>query len=117
MAVSFESPEYTAEVTAPSDKPAHVAAFAVFTALLAIALQAKPPQPGARWALRPGAALAVAALLAGAVGVGDELRQATQPGRVASWADLMARRRDSSLRAKRGNPLVSLRAAHANQNI
>ena len=77
-------------LTAPWDKPAHVAAFAVFTALLAIALQAKPPQPGARWALRPGAALAVAALLAGAVGVGDELRQTTQPGRVASWGDLIA---------------------------
>ncbi len=77
-------------LTAPWDKLAHVAAFAVLTALLALALQATPPQPGARWALRPGAALAVAAVLAGAVGVADELRQATLPGSVASWGDLLA---------------------------
>ena len=64
--------------------------FAVLTALLALALQGKPPQPGARWALRPGAALAVAAVLAGAVGVADELHQATLPGRVAGLDDLLA---------------------------
>jgi hypothetical protein len=71
-------------------RAAHTTVFAVFMALLAIALQAKPPQPGARWALRPGAALAVAAFLAGAVGVGDELHQATLPGRVAGLDDLLA---------------------------
>ena len=69
---------------------AHATVFAVLTALLALALQGKPPQPGARWALRPGAALAVAAVLAGAVGVADELHQATLPGRVAGLDDLLA---------------------------
>ncbi|MBC7617686.1 MAG: VanZ family protein, partial [Candidatus Saccharibacteria bacterium] len=76
--------------TEPWDKLAHATVFAVLTALLAVALQGKPPQPGARWALRPGAALAVAALLAGAVGVADELHQATLPGRVAGLDDLLA---------------------------
>ena len=76
--------------TAPWDKLAHVVAFAVLAALMAMALQAKPPQPGACWALRPGAALAVAALLAGAVGVADELHQATLPGRLAGLDDLLA---------------------------
>ena len=71
--------------TEPWDKLAHATVFAVLTALLALALQGKPPQPGARWALRPAATLAVAALLAGAVGVADELHQATLPGRVAGW--------------------------------
>jgi VanZ family protein len=66
----------------PWDKLAHASAFAVLTALLALALQGEPPQPGARWALRPGAALAVA--------VADELHQATLPGRVAGLDDLMA---------------------------
>jgi hypothetical protein len=56
-------------LTEPWDKLAQATVFAVLTALLALALQGKPPQPGARWALRPGAALAVAAILAGAVGV------------------------------------------------
>ena len=76
--------------TEPWDKLAHATVFAVLTALLALALQGKPPQPGARWALRPGAALAVAAVLAGAVGVADELHQATLPGRVAGLDDLLA---------------------------
>ena len=76
--------------TEPWDKLAHATVFNVLTALLAVALQGKPPQPGARWALRPGAALAVAALLAGAVGVADELHQATLPGRVAGLDDLLA---------------------------
>ena len=76
--------------TEPWDKLAHATVFAVLTALLAVALQGRPPQPGARWALRPGAALAVAALLAGAVGVADELHQATLPGRVAGLDDLLA---------------------------
>ncbi|MDP2000382.1 MAG: VanZ family protein [Rhodoferax sp.] len=40
--------------------------------------------------MRPGAALAVAALLAGAVGVADELHQSTLPGRVAGLDDLLA---------------------------
>ncbi len=75
-------------LTAPWDKLAHTTVFAVLTALLALALQGRPP--GARWALRPGAALAVAALLAGAVGVADELHQATLPGRVAGLDDLLA---------------------------
>jgi VanZ family protein len=74
--------------TEPWDKLAHATVFAVLTALLALALQGRPP--GARWALRPGAALAVAALLAGAVGVADELHQATLPGRVAGLDDLLA---------------------------
>ena len=74
----------------PWDKLAHATVFAVLTTLLALALQAKPPQPGARWALRPGAALAVAAVLAGAVGVADELHQATLPGRVAGLDDWLA---------------------------
>ena len=74
----------------PWDKLAHATVFAVLTTLLALALQAKPPQPGARWASRPGAALAVAAVLAGAVGVADELHQATLPGRVAGLDDLLA---------------------------
>jgi VanZ family protein len=77
-------------LTEPWDKLAHATVFAVLTALLALALQGKPPQPGARWALRPGTALAVAALLAGAVGVADELHQATLPGRVAGLDDLLA---------------------------
>ena len=76
--------------TEPWDKLAHATVFAVLTALLAVALQGRPPQPGARWALRPGAALVVAALLAGAVGVADELHQATLPGRVAGLDDLLA---------------------------
>ena len=76
--------------TEPWDKLAHATVFAVLTALLALALQGKPPHPGARWALRPGAALAVAAVLAGAVGVADELHQATLPGRVAGLDDLLA---------------------------
>ena len=76
--------------TEPWDKLAHATVFAVLTALLALALQGKPPQPGARWALRPGAALALAAVLAGAVGVADELHQATLPGRVAGLDDLLA---------------------------
>ena len=74
----------------PWDKLAHATVFAVLTALLALALQGRPPQPGARWALRPVAALVVAALLAGAVGVADELHQATLPGRVAGLDDLLA---------------------------
>ncbi len=74
--------------TEPWDKLAHATVFAVLTALLALALQGRAP--GARWALRPGAALAVAALLAGAVGVADELHQATLPGRVAGLDDLLA---------------------------
>ena len=76
--------------TEPWDKLAHATVIAVLTALLAMALQGRPPQPGARWALRPAAALAVAALLAGAVGVADELHQATLPGRVAGLDDLLA---------------------------
>ncbi|MDP2000521.1 MAG: VanZ family protein, partial [Rhodoferax sp.] len=76
--------------TEPWDKLANATVFAVLTALLALALKGQPPQPGARWALRPGAALAVAALLAGAVGVADELHQATLPGRVAGLDDLLA---------------------------
>ena len=75
---------------APWDKLAHATVFAVLTTLLALALQGKPPQPDARWALRPGTALAVAAVLAGAVGVADELHQATLPGRVAGLDDLLA---------------------------
>ncbi len=71
-------------------RAAHATLFAVLAALLALALQGKPPQPGARWALRPGAALAVAALLVGAVGVADDLHQATLPGRVAGLDDLLA---------------------------
>ena len=77
-------------LTAPWDKLAHAMVFAVLAALLALALHGKPPQLGARWALRPGAALAVAAVLAGAVGVADELHQATLPGRVAGLDDLLA---------------------------
>ena len=52
--------------------------------------------PGRPLGFRPGAALAVAALmavaalLAGAVGVADELHQATLPGRVAGLDDLLA---------------------------
>ena len=76
--------------TEPWDKLAHATVFAVLTALLALALQGKPPHPGARWALRPSAALAMAALLAGAVGMADELHQATLPGRVAGLDDLLA---------------------------
>jgi VanZ family protein len=76
--------------TEPWDKLAHATVFAVLTALLALALQGSAPQPGARWALPPGAALAVAAVLAGAVGVADELHQATLPGRVAGLDDLLA---------------------------
>ena len=76
--------------TEPWDKLAHATVFTVLTALLAVALQGRPPQPGACWALRPGAALAVAALLAGAVGVADELHQTTLPGRVAGLDDLLA---------------------------
>ena len=75
-------------LTEPWDKLAHATVFAVLTALLALALQGRAP--GARWALRPGTALAVAALLAGAVGVADELHQATLPGRVAGLDDLLA---------------------------
>ena len=59
--------------TEPWDKLAHATVFAVLTALLALALQGKPPQPGVRWALRPGVALAVAAVLAGAVGYGKRV--------------------------------------------
>jgi VanZ family protein len=77
-------------LTEPWDKLAHATVLAVFTALLALALHGRAPQPGARWALRPGAALAVAAVLAGAVGVADELHQATLPGRVAGLDDLLA---------------------------
>ena len=76
--------------TEPWNKLAHATVFAVLTALLALALQGKPPHPGARWALRPSAALAMAALLAGAVGMADELHQATLPGRVAGLDDLLA---------------------------
>ncbi|MBC7617688.1 MAG: hypothetical protein H7293_01620, partial [Candidatus Saccharibacteria bacterium] len=60
-------------LTEPWDKLAHATVVAGLTALLAVALQGKPPQPGARWALRLGAALAVAALLAGAGGVAGGL--------------------------------------------
>jgi VanZ family protein len=77
-------------LTDPWDKLAHATVFAMLTALLALALQGRALQPGARWALRPGAALAVAAVLAGAVGVADELHQATLPGRVAGLDDLLA---------------------------
>jgi hypothetical protein len=77
-------------LTAPWDKLAHATVFAVLTALLALALHGKPPHPGARWALRPGTALVVAALLAGAVGIADELHQATLPGRVPGLDDLLA---------------------------
>ena len=52
----------------PWNKLAHATVFAVLTALLALALQGRLPD--ARWALRPGAALAVAALLADADAVG-----------------------------------------------
>ena len=74
--------------TEPWDKLAHATVFAVLTTLLALALQGRAPD--ARCALRPGAALAVAAILAGAVGVADELHQATLPGRVAGLDDLLA---------------------------
>jgi hypothetical protein len=41
--------------------------------------------PGRPLGFRPDAALAVAALLAGAVGVADELQQATLPGGLQGW--------------------------------
>ena len=74
--------------TEPWDKLAHATVFAVLTALLALALHGRAP--GACWALRPGAALAVAAVLAGAVGMADEFHQATLPGRVAGLDDWLA---------------------------
>ena len=76
--------------SAPWDKLAHATVFAVLSAVLAMALQGKAPQRGARWGLRPAYALAAAAVLAGAVGVADELHQATLPGRVAGLDDLLA---------------------------
>ena len=74
--VGVSQPVAVGLLTAPWDKLAQATVFTVLAASLALALHGKPPQPGVHWALRPDAALVMAALLAGAVGVTDELHQA-----------------------------------------
>ncbi|MBV5347435.1 VanZ family protein [bacterium] len=72
----------------PWDKLAHATVFAVLAALLAMALHDRSASPNR--SLGATHAQVAAVVLAALAAVTDELQQATLPGRVAGYDDLLA---------------------------